>query len=317
MRPGVRRGQCVATARPRQPGCPRNPGNAALTYDQSARRFDLQGHRGARGLWPENTLPGFAAALAIGVTSIEFDVVLTEDSVPVVFHDLALHPDRVRGSDGNWIRPPGCPVARLSAASLMSYDVGRLRPRSRSAARFPQQKAVDGARVPALEDVCALLSGTGVRLDIEIKPAASAERAVDAVLACVDQAGAKHVSFRSFDWHVLRLIRQRRDGAPLAWLTAGLPRARPAVVAAEVSGISWPKWTPVWAPDHRTLLKRDVTRAHALGLLVVPYTVNRPGRMAQLLRWGADGFCTDRPDIGRGVLEAAGIALPAALDKRG
>jgi glycerophosphoryl diester phosphodiesterase len=294
-----------------QPDAPPRPGNAALTRVPARGAFDLQGHRGARGLWPENTLAGFRGALALGVMSIELDVVLTQDGVPVVFHDLALHPDIVRGGDGKWIKAQGAKIASLTASSLAGYDIGRVRPRSRLAARFPRQQPADGARIPTLAEAIALLRGTGVRLDVEIKPAADPSAMVSAVLDAVHSEAAGDVSFRSFDWHVLRLIRQRRPAARLAWLTPGLPRGKPAQVAAEIKRGGWPDWTPVWAPDHRVLLKLDVMQAHAAGLAVLPYTVNRPARMAQLIRWGVDGFCTDRPDLARAALEAGGIALPA------
>ena len=68
-----------------------------------AAAFDLQGHRGARGLAPENSLPGFARALSLGVTTLELDVGVTADSVVVVSHDRRLNPDVVRGPDGRWL----------------------------------------------------------------------------------------------------------------------------------------------------------------------------------------------------------------------
>ncbi|HEY7513434.1 MAG TPA: glycerophosphodiester phosphodiesterase family protein, partial [Vicinamibacteria bacterium] len=73
--------------------------------------LDLQGHRGARGLAPENTIAGFALALGIGVTSLELDVLLTRDGVVVVGHDPRLNPDVVRGPDGAWLTPPTPSVA--------------------------------------------------------------------------------------------------------------------------------------------------------------------------------------------------------------
>jgi glycerophosphoryl diester phosphodiesterase len=282
------------------------------------RAFDLQGHRGARGLWPENTLPGIAAALALGVTSIEIDVVLAADAVPVVFHDLRLQRDRVRDTAGRWVAAPGTPLSAITSAALAGYDVGRLRPGSRSAALCPHQCPADGARIPHLAEVCAALRGTGVRLDIEIKASDAPERAIEAVLAVVQEmTEAGQVSVRSFDWRLLRLARRLRSDLPVAWLTGALPRVRPAEVAAEVRRTGWPLWRPCWAPDHRTLLKRDVLQAHAAGLAVVPYTVNREFRMVQMLDWGVNGFCTDRPDIAREVLRAAGAALPVAAVERG
>jgi len=284
----------------------------SLPPDAAHLPFDLQGHRGARGLWPENTLPGFRAAIALGVTSIELDVVLTQDLVPVVFHDLALNPHLVRSPDGQFLATPGPAIATLTAAELAAYDVGRPRPGTRAEKRFPQQTAVDNTPIPTLAEICALASGTFVHLDIELKTdpawpdtAPALASIVDAVLA-VTPATAR---FRSFDWRVLRRLRALRPHAELAWLTPLLPRARVARVTAEIAHGGWPAWTPTWAPHHRLLRKKDVTAAHASGLLVKPWTVNSPRRMAQLVAWGVDGLCTDRPDVAAAVIKKASAAF--------
>jgi len=112
------------------------------------RAIDLQGHRGARGLFPENTLAGFSSALAIGIDSFELDVAVTADGVPVVSHDPALNPDLVRGPDGDWLAAPGPLIRSLRLAELAAYDVGRIRPGSAYASQFPDQTAYDGARIP-------------------------------------------------------------------------------------------------------------------------------------------------------------------------
>lgn len=92
--------------------------------------FDIQGHRGARGLMPENTLAGFAHALAIGVTTLELDCAITKDNVVVVSHDPLLNPDITRGPDGEWLAQPGPPIRHLTYDELQRYDVGRIKPGS-------------------------------------------------------------------------------------------------------------------------------------------------------------------------------------------
>ena len=104
------------------------------------RAIDLQGHRGARGLFPENTLAGFKAALAIGVDSFELDVAVTADGVPVVSHDAALNPDLARGPDGAWLDTPGPLIRSLRLAELAAYDVGRIRTGSAYAAQFATRR---------------------------------------------------------------------------------------------------------------------------------------------------------------------------------
>src|SRR5262245_59495663 len=114
------------------------------------RKIELQGHRGARGLFPENTLIGFAGALAIGVDVLELDVGMTADDVVVVTHDSRLNPQITRTGQGAWLTDPGPLVRALRATELAGYDVGRIRPGTSYAEQFPEQRPHDGATIPAL-----------------------------------------------------------------------------------------------------------------------------------------------------------------------
>src|SRR5687767_11751574 len=116
----------------------------------TANAFDLQGHRGARGLSPENTLAAFETALRIGVTTLELDLAMTRDDVLVVSHDRRLNPDHTRGPDGQFLQREGPAIRTLTLAEVQRYDVGRLKPGSTYEANFPGQNAADGARIPAL-----------------------------------------------------------------------------------------------------------------------------------------------------------------------
>src|SRR5688572_25982460 len=147
-------------------------GTLVLSLAACAARFDVQGHRGARGLAPENTLPAFARALELGVDTLEMDVGVTRDGVVVVTHDLTLNPDIVRGPDGRWIEQRGPAINSLTYEELSRYDVGRLKPGTAYAGRYPQQVAVDGTRIPRLAEVFALARKGGhrhVRFNIETK----------------------------------------------------------------------------------------------------------------------------------------------------
>lgn len=280
--------------------------------------FELQGHRGARGLFPENTLEGFAAALALGVTSIELDVAVTRDGVPVVVHDPALNPDITRGPDGAWLTRTGPAVVTLSRAELARYDVGRLRPGSALAQDHPDQAPRDGARIPALAEVFALALRSGAVVDVELKtlpdhPALTVapETMADAVLAAA-RAGfpLDRLVVRSFDWRGLHHMRAAHPQLKLAWLTGrndGLGTWPARVAAASAGALN----VTTWAPAHAGLTASDVAAAHFLGLRVVPWTVNTPEAIGQLIAWGVDGVCTDRPDIARNAMRTAGLALPA------
>jgi glycerophosphoryl diester phosphodiesterase len=273
-----------------------------------ARRLDIQGHRGARALFPENTLEGFLAAAELGVTAFELDVGLTADGVLVVTHDLALNPDIVRDASGAWLSERGPTNHSLTYADLSRYDVGRLRPGSRLAASFPDQQPYDGAHIPTLAAILAAMPNARFTIEVKSHPAhpeqtASPQALADATLAVIDAAGAvERVMVEAFDWRVQRHIRPRRPDIRLAWLTnaetvrhaalwwdAATPPSVPAAVAAEGG--------PVWAPGFETLTEAAIQEARALGLSILPWTVNQLADMRRLIDWGVDGLISDRPDL--------------------
>jgi glycerophosphoryl diester phosphodiesterase len=280
------------------------------------RTIEIQGHRGARGLFPENTLEGFLASAAIGVTSFELDAGMTADGVVVVSHDLALNPDITRDDRGRWLTGPTPLINSLTHDELRQWDVGRIRPGSRYSALFPDQRPHEGARIPTLATVLTALPTA--RFIIEIKtdprhPDQTAEPAAlaDAVLAVVDRADAtRRIMIESFDWRGPRHVRRIRPAIRLAWLTrrdTALDRALwwdlpgsatnasiPAIVAAEGG--------EVWAPEQGELTEADIIDAHRHGLLVMPWTVNHPTQMARLAEWGVDGLISDRPDLAQAVV---------------
>jgi glycerophosphoryl diester phosphodiesterase len=279
-----------------------------------ARKIDIQGHRGARALFPENTLEGFLAAAALGVEAFELDVAMTADGVIVVSHDPALNPDITRDGSGAWLTQRGPLIHTLTHAALTAFDVGRIRPGSRTSALFPGQTPCDGARIPTLAGVLAALPHARFTIEVKTNPAhpgwtAAPAALADATLSVVDAAGATgRVIMESFDWRVQRHIRQTRPDIRLAWLTrtetvrdaalwwdgATAAGSVPARVAAEGG--------PVWAPDHTGLTEADILEAHALGLFVLPWTVNQPADISRLIAWGVDGLISDRPDLALGLI---------------
>lgn len=281
----------------------------------AAQAFDLQGHRGARGAAPENTLAGFAAALAVGVDTLELDAGVTRDGVVVIHHDRRLNPDIARGPDGRWIEAPGPLLRELDLDELRRYDVGRLRPGSEYAARFPEQAPADGARIPRLAELFALARKAGndhVRFNIETKisPAAPGEtlppRAfARALIAAVRAAGvAGRTSVQSFDWRTLQAVEREAPEIATVYLT-GRRRggSQPRTVHAAGGRI--------WSPNYEELDTAALIEARVLGLKVVPWTVNEPGFIKLFLDLGVDGIITDYPERVRAELARRGMPLPA------
>ncbi len=288
------------------------------------RRVELHGHRGARGLFPENTLAGFAGALAIGVDAIELDVAMTADGVVVVTHDPRLNPDITRHADGRWLAAPGPAIRAMSSFELAGYDVGRVRPGTAYAAAFPDQAPCDGARIPALAEVVRL-EPAGLNIELKTFPlqsglAIEGAMMAAAVVAIADAFGAAdRIMVQSFDWRGPRYLRRSRPEIRLAWLTSSalLAGARawwdgphPDDFGGSVARAVAAEGGPTWGPDHADLTEEKVAEAHALGLRVVPWTVNLPKDMRRLVRWGVDGLITDRPDLARAVLAAEDCPLP-------
>lgn len=294
------------------------------------RLFDLQGHRGARGLWPENTLGGFERALGLGVSTFELDCAMTRDGVVVVSHDPQLNPEHTRDGHGNFLARPGPVICDVDYAELARYDVGRIRPGSDYQRAHPQQQALDGERIPRLADLFALVDRLGnrlVRFNIEVKsfplqPELSAppEPFVRALIGVIDAAGVgARCTVQCFDWRVLNLMHRLKPGAATGALTdqqgaddtlfldARAPSPWLGGLDAREFGGSVPRLAQAsgaqtWSPDYLDLRAAQVVEAQQLGLLVVPWTVNEPADMQRLLAMDVDGIITDRPDLLRSIL---------------
>jgi glycerophosphoryl diester phosphodiesterase len=175
-----------------------------------AAAFDLQAHRGGRGLTPESTLAGFRNAISLGVTTLETDLAVTKDDVLVLSHEPRLNPDLVRGPDGKWLTGVGPTIRSLTLAELKTYDIGRLNPATKYGQQFPTQKPSDGERFPTLAELYAM-AGPGMRFNIETKidptkpdetvdPAHFARLVVDAIRSAKKE---KRTTIQSFDWRTL------------------------------------------------------------------------------------------------------------------
>jgi glycerophosphoryl diester phosphodiesterase len=303
----------------------------------TAHALDIQGHRGARGLAPENTLPAFARALGIGVTTLELDCAITKDGVVVVSHDPAFNPDITRGPDGKWLEKTGPAIWGLTFKELQRYDVGRLNPANAYAKRWPEQRPADGARIPRLADLFALVRKSGnetVRFNIETKisplepvQTTGPEDFSRKLISALRSAGmAERTAIQSFDWRTLQVVQKEAPEIPTVYLTvekgfmdsiqADKPSS-PWTAGFHVSryGGSIPRMVKaaggaVWSPYHAETTRSQVKEAQSLGLKVVVWTVNEPADMRRMIEWGVDGIISDRPDLLRRAAGEMRISLP-------
>jgi glycerophosphoryl diester phosphodiesterase len=302
--------------------------------------FDLQGHRGARGLMPENTLPGFAKALSIGVTTLELDLAVTRDFEVVVIHNPRFEPDIARDANGAWLQQSGPSIHSMTLTTVKTYDVGRLNPASKYARRYPDQQPVDGSSVPTLGEVFELVNKSAnqlVRFNIEVKInperpelTHAAEEFVRAVVEVIRAYKMEsRVVVQSFDWRALREVQDVAPDITTSYLTAdqewlnnlqtGRPGASPWLNGLDVDDFDGSAVRAIkaaggatWSSYHKEVSVNSIKLAHELGLSVNVWTVNNPGRMRELIAMGVDGIITDYPDRLRRVLTELGMPLPAA-----
>ncbi|HEV7827150.1 MAG TPA: glycerophosphodiester phosphodiesterase [Mycobacteriales bacterium] len=295
------------------------------------RPFDVEAHRGGLGLVVESTLPAFANALQLGVSTLELDVQITRDGYAVVTHDRKVSAAKCRGAY------VGRYVVDLTLAQVRTLDCG-----SQTLPQFPEQRPSPGARVPLLREVFALVRSyraDGVHLNVETKVEAAApretaprEQFVQVVAREVRRAHlVRQVTIQSFDWGALMRMRQVEPRLPLVALTngqpflqAGQPGASPwlggididdfggdLVAAARSFGAD--AISPVYA-DEQTgapyVTADMVEGAHQAGMAVIPWTVDDPAAMDRLVDLGVDGLITDYPDRLRTVLARRGMELP-------
>ncbi len=301
--------------------------------------FELIGHRGARGLVPENTLPGFAKALSLGVTVLELDVGVSKDGHVVVSHDQRLDTDLTRDANGHWLLADGPPLITLALEQIKSYDVGRINPRRRPyARRFATQTPVDGTAMPTLDELIALwrrFGRQGVRLDIEIKgrpdrpdETLAPERYVARVVGALKKSGMlPFAAIQSFDWRTLAEVQRQAPELPTICLTArqrwidNVQSGRPgpsswtAGLDVDEVGGSVPRLVKragcgTWSSYWRELDAAQLAEAHALGLKVLVWTVNDEKQMEHFVKLGVDGIISDYPDRLRKVLNRLGVAIP-------
>ena len=299
--------------------------------------LDLQGHRGARGLKPENTLPAFAHALSLGVTTLELDCAITKDGVVVVSHDSTLNPDITRAPDGRWLAGGESPIRQFAYEELQRFDVGRIDPKSAYAKRFSQQQPVDGTRMPRLADVFALARKSGndaVRFNIETKISPlhpertmAPDNFARALILLIKKENLEsRATIQSFDWRTLAVVQKEAPQIATVYLTA--QQSWQDNILAKQASSSWtaplhvsqfggsvPRMVKaaggaVWSPYYGEVTREQVQEAQALGLKVVMWTVNEPADLRRMIEWRVDGIISDYPDQLRQVAGEMGLPLP-------
>jgi glycerophosphoryl diester phosphodiesterase len=263
-------------------------------------RAEVEGHRGARGLRPENTMPSFELAIALGVDTIELDLHLSADDVLIVWHDPVLVPEKCD------VTPDSADPQRWRVRGMTAAELRAIRcDRNPDPSRFPDQIAPPDAsfHIPTLDEALALAAARPeLKFNLELKrdpedpttiaddfdgehPARFERGLVDAIHR---HDLSERVVVQSFDHRSLWAVHQLDPQLTLAALTS---REVPDLEVLAEQGAR------IWSPNHEDATTEAIERAHAAGLRVIPWTVNDPDDVARMLEAGADGIISDRPDI--------------------
>lgn len=263
--------------------------------------FDLQGHRGARGLLPENTLPAFQKAIDIGVNTLELDVVISKDSLVVVSHEAYINPKICLDATGNNIsNEKAFNLYEMNYKEIKAFDCGSL-----PHPDFPNQKQEKSYK-PLLTEVIKLAETNStkdkfVNLNIELKSSRQTDDVyhpqsdvfVNLVMETILQESfsLEKVSLQSFDVRILRYIIDNYPDIAVAYLVEDGQLEDNLKILERIPHI--------YSPNYKSLDSLQIQKAHDKKIKVIPWTVNDKDDMLELLNMGVDGIITDYPNIAK------------------
>ncbi len=276
----------------------------------------IYGHRGARGVLPENTLESFEYLFENNIRAYETDILISKDNIPVITHDFKLDPSYTKDVNGNWIEDENIKIIDLTYEEILKYDVGTLNKLSRYGKKFINQKSLDNQKIPKLSDLLKLSSDNefdDLLINLEIKSTPIEEGLTpspeEMVKIVIDEVGRSNLSdkiiYSSFDWRVLREIKERDPKIPRAHLTSG---AKGKIYDKS----PWLDFTPLhsevdlpklikalggsaWHPNYKDVNKEIIEISRNEGLPVNVWTVNKEQDMLRMIDYGVDGIMTDYP----------------------
>ena len=282
----------------------------------SAKIIRIVGHRGARGLFPENSMVGFENILKMGVTLIELDVVFSKDKTPIITHDHTINPSTSRDVDGEFVNE-NIKVSSLTVEQIKNYEIGRLDLGSDYGKRFPEQAQLDGIYMPTLQELFEKMQQPEfeqMRLMVEIKSepnysSQDRENIASLVIKQIREANLSNkVLLHSFDWLLLSEFKKKDPKITTSFLTkkgyqnesenyypsqvfmqdaAGYSNSVPEKISA-LGG-------SVWCPYFKDITRDRLLSARENNLIVVVWTLNELDDIEAMIDLGVDAIVTDYP----------------------
>ena len=282
----------------------------------------IYGHRGARGDMVENSISGLKYAFDLGIRAVEFDVVISKDNIPVLFHDYRLNPDLVKDSSGNWITDKNMKLKDLTYEEISKYTIESVNPDTKYAKRFKNQQSAKGEKIPKLTEFFKLVTEDKYKdafLNLEIKSTLTQEnvtpnpeKMVSLILKDVKEFNLEdRTLITSYDWRILYELKKQNPNILRGFIT--LQQDLPTTKKNVYENSPWMvKKYPmeelfllpniiksleghVWSVFYRDVTKQNVELAHKHGLATCVWTVNREKDIIRMIEYGVDGIITDYP----------------------
>lgn len=267
--------------------------------------FDKQGHRGARGLMPENTWPAMKKALDLGVTTLEMDVVFTKNKDAVLSHEPWFGEEITTKPDGKYMGPREerkFNIYWMTYEDVKTFDVG-MKPHP----RFPQQEKMKAVK-PLLKDIIDSVkeymmtrkrpfpffnieTKTDPEFDGVFHP--KPEEFVDLLMAIIKEKGIEDLTIiQSFDFRTLQHLHVKYPNIKTAMLIEDYDKRS---MEEQVKALGF---TPtIYSPAYQLVNEQLVKKCHRKRMRIIPWTVNTKEEIDQLKKMGVDGIITDYPNL--------------------
>lgn len=277
------------------------------TQTKGVQNFDKQGHRGCRGLMPENTIPAMIKAIDLGVTTLEMDVCFTADSQAVLSHEPFFSHHITTRPDGSFIEEKEekrLNLFKMNYSEVIKYDVG-MKPHP----AFPRQQKIRAVK-PLLSDVIDTVEKyirekklQPVHYNIETKTTPATDNLfhpapgafVDMLMKVILSKNIQErVTIQSFDTRTLQQVHLNHPGTRLSLLV------EPSVTMSVQKIVSQLGFIPkIISPEYHLVNPGLVEYAHEQNMLLIPWTVNDSTTIQNLKKMNVDGIITDYPDLFR------------------
>jgi len=282
----------------------------------------IYGHRGARGILPENTLDSFQYLFDNNINAYETDILISKDFVPVITHDFHLDPSLTKDEEGNWLEDENIKIIDLTYEQISKYEVGSLNKLTKYGRRFLNQKKLENQKIPKVSELLDLTSKNNISnlvINLEIKSTPVQDNLTpspkDMVKLVIEEVNKSDLTdkiiYSSFDWRVLREIKNYNPEIPRAYLSFE-QQGGSGSFGNIYDQSPWMDFTPLhnnvdlpklikalggmaWHPYFRNVTEKIVEISHNENLPVNVWTVNDEEDMLRMIDIGVDGIMTDYP----------------------